>query len=371
MSRRGENIYKRKDGRWEGRYKKGRKVNGKLIYGYVYADNYKEVKRSLNKLITKYDIAANENFVDAFDYEEWIVVWLEQQQTMLKKSTHSTYTYKLQKYVYPVLGKLNIKEISKDNIQELIKILEDSKYESGTIHNIYHIVKKSFNDALDQKVVDENPCTSIRLPRKNKNQLRALSLAQQKKLEATLESIEFHKSLPVLLALNAGLRIGEIAALTWEDVDFTKRMVHVRHTYNRFPSQNSETARTMLVFDEPKTKHSMRVVPMTKKLYSFLKKWSCESESKFVCSNKNYPCEPRVIAYYFEGIKKDSGITDFHFHQLRHTFATRCIESHGDVASISKILGHSSIQTTLNIYCDSLTESRVKAIQNMENLINN
>ncbi|MGX7202484.1 integrase [Enterococcus plantarum] len=365
MSRKGENIYKRKDGRWEGRYKKGRKESGQLQYGYIYGKTYGEVKERLYSFKLKYQTIIQLHGESTLSYEEWGGIWLKQQQGLIKHSTYTSYLYKLKKYIFPVIGQTPLNQLTTNQIQELIEEFQKRDLESTTIHVLYQILKKSLKEAVEQKRILQTPCQMIRLPKKKKNRASALTKKEQERLEKKAKTLPLYKGLPVLLALNAGLRIGEIAALRWEDVDLDQRIIHIHQTFQRLPLE-MENQKTQLVFDNSKTESSNRVVPISFSLYKYLKKWRKKAPGAYVCSNKSTPSEPRLLTYYFHEIREICGINSVHFHQLRHTFATRCIESNGDIASVSKLLGHTSTQTTLDIYTDSLLESRQQVIEKME-----
>lgn len=370
MVRKGENIYKRKDGRWEGRYKKGRKSNGQLKYGYIYGKTYSEVKQQLYTYKLKYNTLIQLHGESTLPYDEWGLLWLTQQQGVVKYSTYTTYLYKLKKYVFPTIGQIPLNQLTTQHIQTLIQDWQNKGLEATTIHVLYQMIKKSLKDACEQKRIFQTPCQLIRLPKRKKNKVSALTKKEQESLEKRAKGISLYKGLPVLLALNAGLRIGEIAALRWEDIDLKNRFIYVRQTFQRLPLQIKEK-KTQLVFDSSKTESSNRVIPMGVNLYKYLKRWKKKSPGDFVCSNKGTPSEPRLLTYYFHEIRKMCGIVSVHFHQLRHTFATRCIEANGDIASVSKLLGHTSTQTTLDIYTDSLLESRQRVIKQMELAKNN
>ncbi|WP_275115410.1 tyrosine-type recombinase/integrase [Vagococcus coleopterorum] len=125
-------------------------------------------------------------------------------------------------------------------------------------------------------------------------------------------------------------------------------------------------AKTKLILGAPKSEASIRVIPMTNRLYAVLKEHSKQKESSFVFSVNGHPREPRLITYHFQRIMKKAGLSDRHFHQLRHTFATRCNESTSDITSLSVLMGHHSTKMTLDIYTDSLLEQRIKVIEQME-----
>lgn len=234
MSRRGENIYKRKDNRWEGRYKKGRKSNGQLKYGYIYGKTYGEVKERLYAFKLKYQTLIQLQGECAITYEEWGRIWLKQQQFTIKPSTHSAYLYKLTRYVFPIIGKTALNQITKQTIQTVIDKWQEQLLQPSTIQVLYQIMKKSLKDAHEQQQLLTLPCQNIRLPKKRKPSVKALSTLEQQQLEKQVKALPLHKGLPVLLALNAGLRIGEVSALRWEDIDLNNRMIYVKKLTNDY-----------------------------------------------------------------------------------------------------------------------------------------
>lgn len=365
MPRKGENIYKRKDGRWEGRYKKGRKENGQLKYGYIYGKTYGDVKHRLYTYKVKYQTLIQLKGETAIAYEDWAFSWMNQNQQKLKSSTYYTYLYKLTHYIFPQIGHIPLNELDDATIQQMIDAWQRQGLKATTIHVLYQILKKSLNEAYSQRKILHVPCQRIQLPKKKRNKGKALSKHHQSHLEKEAKSLPLFQGLAVLLALHAGLRIGEIAALHWEDIDLEQRTIHVHRTYQRIPLIQM-VGRTQLILDQAKTEGPNRTIPMTHTLYRYLKKWKRKASSPFVCSNKEKPAEPRVLTYYFHKLRKKCELFWVNFHQLRHTFATRCIEAKGDVASVSKLLGHTSTQTTLDIYTDSFLESRQLVIQQME-----
>ena len=367
MPRKGENIYKRKDGRWEGRYKKGRKENGQLKYGYLYGYTYREVKERLYAYKIKHQTMIQLYGENVTSYEEWSVHWLSRQQQQLKISTYSTYFYKLTRYVLPIIGKCSLNQLTSRDIQRMVDTWIQKGLRPATIHVLYQIVKKSLNDALKQHALVQMPCVNILLPKKEKVRAQALSKKNQSQLEKEAKKRPLYKGLPILLALDAGLRIGEIAALKWDNIDFDQRLIHIRQTYQRI-TLGVDEKKTQLLLDRSKTEESIRTIPMSKNLYKYLKKWAKKSTGAFVCAKNEKPSEPRLLTYYFHEIRKKIDLSCIHFHQLRHTFATRCIEAKGDVSSVSRLLGHASSKTTLDIYVDSFIESQQFVINQMEGL---
>ena len=364
MARKGENIYKRKDGRWEGRYKKGRKTNGQLKYGYVYGKTYTDVKYRLYPYKLRYQTMIQLHGESGFSYEEWSFVWMGQQQSEVKTSTYTTYLYKLQRYILPIIGQRPLNQLTSQQIQELILGWQQSGLSASTIHVLYQLVKKTLKDATEQQYLPHSPCVMIRLPKKKRTRVQAMTKEEQYTLESCAKKLPLHKGLSVLLALNTGLRIGEIAALRWSDIDLKQRMIHVTQTFQRVTLACGRQ-KTQLLMDRSKTESSDRLIPISARLYKYLNRWKKKALGLYVCSNTGTPSEPRLLTYHFHKLRKSCGIEHIHFHQLRHTFATRCIEATADIVSVSRLLGHTSTKTTLDIYADSMIESRVHVIDQM------
>ncbi|MGM0240846.1 tyrosine-type recombinase/integrase [Enterococcus sp. AZ103] len=367
MPKRGENIYKRKDLRWEGRYKKGIKENGKIHYGYIYGRSYKEVKEKLYYYKLTYQKVCQQNGLSAQSYEEWVYQWLKERRKTLKESTYATYFYKLKRYVFSHIGNIPLNQLTKESIQQVIDTLSDQKLGASTIHVIYQIVKKSLQDALTKGKINQQLCHHIDLPKKQKKMIRSLSTEEEEKVEIAAKQLPLSKGLPIILALNTGLRIGEISALKWSDIDFKAKTLRVTQSYQRVPLQQ-EQQKTTLLFTSAKSAQSIRVVPIGRNLYKWLKKGARKATGPYVCSSRELPQEPRQITYYFHQILTKCDLKNIHFHQLRHTFATRCIEANASITAVSAILGHASTQMTLDVYTDANLKSRQQAILKKEQI---
>lgn len=365
--RKGENIYLRKDGRWEGRYSKGRKLNGKIKYGYIYGKTYTEVKQKLYPLKIHYQTVQEIRGISNETFEEWAMYWLGEEQRMVKPSTYSSYYYKLTKYVLPLLKKIPLNELTKERGRMIQRELQQ-KLSKSTIQVVFRILNKCLNYAKKCGRIIDNPFSEIHLPKNKKNKVKALTHFEQNQLMKIAQKEKNGGGVPTLLALYSGMRIGEIAALKWEDIDFDSNLIHVNSTYQRIGTP-SYSKKTQLVFTEAKTESSIRIIPMGKKLRKLLLEQLKRKRGIFVFSTNGNPCEPRLLTYHFHAIRKKAGLSNIHFHQLRHTFATRCLEAKGDVSSISTLLGHASTQMTLDIYANTLLEQRIKVIEKMEKCI--
>lgn len=368
LSRRGENIYYRKDKRWEGRYRKGKTLDGKIKYGSVYGKTYNEVRKKLYPLKLKYQDLQEKNGEMTVALDEWCGIWLKQVQPTVEKSTFSSYTYKIEKYVLPYLPSCFIGELTKEDIQQLVYCWQRHPLAPSSIRVLMQVLKSCLNQALEDGLLRKNPCQGVKLPKKEKRKQAALSLKQQRKLESAALTYPNEKGIPIAFALHTGLRIGEVSALKWENIDFDNGVIHVTHTVQRVPLFNSYK-KTELIRTSTKTQSSKRVIPMSTKVRNWLWKLKKKQKSSFVFSDNEKPNEPRLITYHLHQLCKKGQVVPIHFHQLRHTFATRCVEAKADISSISSLLGHSSTQMTLDVYAHSLLTPKVKTIQLMEHAV--
>lgn len=368
MARIGENIYKRKDGRWEGRYPIGRKPNGRLRYGYVYGKSFQEVKDRVTPLRRKIALLAQYHVVGQKSYQEWVNQWLFSKDGMVKPSTFSSYSYKLQHYILPYLGELSLNQLSEAKINNMIQKWIEQGLSASSVKILARLLSQTLEQAKLSGKIAINPCNKVKLPKVTKRKIRSLSLREQKKLEEMARKTKKNQYLPVILALHTGMRIGEISALKWENIHFEKNIILVEHTYQRV--LKPEGKQTRLDFNTVKSASSYRVIPMTEILCEALKnKKKCEKHAEYVFAVNGKPIEPRLLTYHFHQLRKKVNLEQIHFHQLRHTFATRCLENGADIPSVSALLGHASSQMTLDTYSDSMLEQRVAAISAMERAI--
>lgn len=364
MSQTGYNIYKRKDGRWEGRYPIERKENGKIKYGYIYGTTFQEVKIKIVPIREKMQYILHKQRTVQLTYQNFAQNWLQNNHKAIKLSTFSSYQYKLKRYLYPYLGHLLLEEVTPVIIQELVHLLTNENLGPGSIHTIMALLNRTLKVAVQQNLIYKNPCISVILPKKNRNKVHSLSKEEQKRLEDVSLKSNNQKDLAALLALHTGMRIGEIAALKWGNIYFDRNILSVENTYQRLPL--TTIGKTTLSYDSVKSTASQRVIPLTNKIKLVLKQLQSKATGEYVFSNCNKPCEPRLLTYHFHRLRKCAKLNHIHFHQLRHTFATRCLESGADIPSVSALLGHSSTQMTLDIYSDSLLSQRIITIQLME-----
>ncbi|ALS01187.1 hypothetical protein ATZ33_07330 [Enterococcus silesiacus] len=360
MSRKGENIYKRKDGRWEGRYVKARNEHGKIIYGYIYGKRYAYVKEKLAKLKVEYSFIHNSVNLYEGTVQNWLNHWLDVlMRKKIKLSTYSSYRLRIDKYIVPFLGKKKLTQLKSREVEEFVNYLTSLALSPSTVHSIVTVLKSAMNKACMENYILSNPCNNLSLSPNTLNEISALSMKEQGKIEQV--ALNEKDCSAVILALYTGLRIGEISGLKWSDIDFEKDVISVRRTVYRI-SSTARSKKTEIIMAEPKTKSSKRAIPLAKNLKNYLLSKQKIATSEYVISCKNSYAEPRVISYRFRKSIEQAKIRPIHFHVLRHTFATRCVERGIDIATLSKLLGHASIKLTLDTYTDSLWENRKAAV---------
>ena len=173
----------------------------------------------------------------------------------------------------------------------------------------------------------------------------------------------------ILVCLFTGLRVGEICALRWEDISISDKTIHVHHTLQRIQNRSGEGAKTRIVITTPKSRCSIRLIPIPDALIRLLVLYRETSSGYFLTNNKNKYVEPRIMQNHFKKVLKENAIAPANYHALRHTFATRCIEVGFDIKSLSEILGHASVNITMNRYVHPSMELKKENMQKLSSLL--
>lgn len=372
MPRKGENIYKRKDGRWEGRYIKGHSPTGKAIYGYVYAYSYKEVKAKLNLVVSGKSTAPGSR-TPGTTFAELSEQWLRSQKTRVKESTYNKYDNILYSYILPYIGNTHVRDLSHDCISGLCDTLLSCGGKRGdglsakTVGDTISVIRSVIQYSVNMGYTYSFDVRSIRV-RQQARELRVLSRNEQSVLYSYLCIDHSVYSTGILICLLTGLRIGEVCALCWEDISFSDHTIYVHKTAQRIQNKGESGNKTKIVITSPKSVSGKRVIPMPESLEVILLSMR-SARTGFVLSMDGAELtEPRVLQYHFKKILKKLDIEQVNFHVLRHTFATRCIEVGFDVKSLSEILGHSSVSITMNKYVHPSMDLKRENMQRLSSL---
>ena len=362
----GLNIYKRKDGRYEGRFKKGRDGK-KLIYGYVYS-RIKAVV--VARLLEKQQEYAHclERTLSGMTLESWLHLWLETiKGPEIKPSSYAVYERQIRLYLIPLLGGLALSEVEDARVLRFISELRLKNLSESTITGICRLLRCSLRDALEQGLINVLPKRRVWPRQEKKKEARCLEEKEQKALLKEAAGRNGHE---ITAALATGMRLGEISGLKWGDIDFRRNTLHVHRTVQRISSISEDgKTRTKLAAMPPKSSASEREIPLVPHLKAVLKDLWEESRKvpeDYVFSAKDNPArplDPRSIQRRFQSICKSAGIENAHFHTLRHTFATICMEKGFDIETLRCLLGHSSSRITLDCYAHSTLKHRKEIME--------
>ena len=302
-------------------------------------------------------------------YAEWLDIWLENYiKPSVKVRTYERYALIIDKHISTDVGKCEISELSALVLQNFItKLLESGNCKTGnglsanSVNAIISVLQSSLQTAHLIGVANEYTANKIKRPKLIERPVECFSLKEQKQIEQAVLNSKKDKLFGVLLCLYSGLRIGELIALQWSDIDFAKGTLTV--------SKSCHDGKNGLIIDEPKTATSRRVMPLPKQLLPILKSIKKKSDSLFVVSANGKPVSVRSYQRSFELLLKKLKIPHKGFHSLRHTFATRALECGMDVKTLSEILGHKNPTVTLNRYAHSLMEHKADMMNRLGKLL--
>jgi len=355
VPRRGENIHKRKDGRWEGRYIDFHRSDGKAHYKSVYGKSYAEAREKMSKL--KAVPKVQRQLTSLVTAEQLFFMWLDNKRVQVKESTHATYHQVIHGHLIPYFqGKAN--QLTNEAVNQFVK----DKLEHGRLDGKGGLSPKRVNDILiillqaiqcgEKKGAIASFDYDIIRPKVEAAELPILTAEEQNSLLNHVKSNLDHKKLGVMIALYTGVRLGELCAMQWSDISFHEGILSITKTLQRIKDTDpTAKAKTKMVIDAPKSKKSIRPIPLPAYLLCLLKQWTEGQQSEnYILSGKAKYIDPRVYQDNFKEYLEQAEVQEYNFHALRHTFATNAIERDFDVKNLSEILGHSSVRFTLEKY---------------------
>ena len=293
--------------------------------------------------------------------------WQADRARFVKETSMAAYSLTITNHLVPRFEWLD--EITSSSIQDLVEWESDKGESPTTIKGIIVVLKMVMKYCVRQGWIEPNPI-DVHLPvRTRKPDPQVLTIDEEKLLLGWLTSHPTLKNIGVLFCLCCGLRIGEVCGLKWEDFDQNRRVIHIRRTVHRIYRPGKETGKSELTLGRPKTEDSRREVPVAKFLAHIINKVYPESpEDKYILSGYRQPLDPQTFRANFKKVTSTLGLKTRKIHSLRHTFATRCLESNCDVKTLSALFGHSDVSTTLNLYVHPGIEQKRRCVEDMMNL---
>ena len=338
------NITVRKDGRYMGKFCIGYDESGRSMYQYVYGRTYDEAE---SKVMIGLEVASRylsgKNITVGKVYEEWLNAVVNR----VKESSLSNYKAKFEKHILPEFRDIPCADLSAGRINEYINNKHADGLSASYVRDIITVFKSMLRYAQDEYSFKLS-LKNVVLPKIDKKQIDKIDDIKQKRLIAYLKANMSLTAFGIMLSLCMGLRIGELCGLKWDDVDFKHKILHICRTVQRIASANGNR-KTKIVISSPKSATSFREIAIPEFLFHYFRMFRDKADH-YILSGADKPVEPRTMQYRYKKILQSVEIGDYNYHKLRHTFATNCVEHGFDVKTLSVVLGHSSVNLTLNRY---------------------
>ncbi len=295
---------------------------------------------------------------------EVAVAWKEDKKQYVKRSTFASYALILENHIFPKLG--DISDLNEKTVQEYVLYELGRGLSNKTVKDTLIVLRMVMKFGVKNEWMNYYDW-EIKYPtQEKKKELEVLSVAHHRKIMDYIKKNFTFRNLGVYVSLCAGLRIGEICALKWSDIDIDRGTISVSRTIERIYVMEGGRKYTEVIINTPKTQNSYREIPIVKELSNILKPLKrVVNDDYYVLTNDEKPTEPRTYRNYYRRLMDKLGIPRLKYHGLRHSFATRCIESNCDYKTVSVLLGHANITTTLNLYVHPNMEQKKRCIDKM------
>ena len=383
MAKRGQGegtISQRPDGTWWARISLGKDENGKQRRKAFYGKTRKEVQQKLTAALNEVNQGS---YVEPskMTVAQWMDYWLEEyKRHSLKPSTYSDYFFRAKCHIKPKLGPIRLKDLRKDMVQRFVnELLADGKKPS-TITKTYQVFNGALREAVNSDLINKNPATGVKPPRDEKQERRILTQEEQPRFVETAKL--YDQGQAFILMLGTGLRLGELLALTWEDVSFENAEIRVNKTQAEFIDPYGETAKKCIRIGTPKTESSYRTIPLLPQLVDMLREHLEKQRMDAKEMGSAYTNNNLVFCTRFGNnilghdmrkklkfINQKAGIEGIHPHSLRHTFATRGLENGIPLKVMQELLGHAQLSMTADLYTHVLPETKQSEIQKLSGTI--
>ncbi|MBQ6459002.1 MAG: site-specific integrase [Exiguobacterium sp.] len=307
-------------------------------------------------------------------YGEYLKSWLDDKKIIVKDSTYKIYHWLIHKHIIPYLGHIEISKIRPNDIQKLYnELITNDLLARENVQKIHSLINDSLNKAVKCDLINRNVASLVDRPKAYKSELSVWSIQEVKLFLNNAKTSRYH--IAFVLALSTGMRQGEILALRWKDIDFSKQTLSIRQTLSHTGNKINTGA---------KTKSSLRNITLPEETINLLikHKKAIQSEKRLadilyndndlvVCTNVGTPCSPRNLLRTFYSITKQSSVPRIRFHDLRHTHATLLLEQGTHPKVVSERLGHSNVRITLDTYSHVLPTMQVETANKLNSLLFN
>ncbi len=377
-------AHQRKSGGWEVVYYydtddltgKRKKIT---TYGKTKSEAEGKMKQKIIDLLHGNRVEPNKETVGGW-FQEWLTLYAKPK---VKQSTYVNYRSYIEKRIVPELGHLRLSKLKVDHLQRFLnQVYAHGNFRSPgqpvspkTIRNLHLMIHSALEQAYKNGLIPKNYAEFVSLPKTTATEMRVLSKQEHQRLIKAIHSSNERWKIGILICLSTGIRAGELCGLQWQDIDFDTQIMKIRRTLGRLATMEDSSQKTELVIGTPKSKNSMRNIPIPDFLVEHLQQYRFAREMEkldaedfydnrgfILCNEVGMPVEPRTLQDVFKRLLKEAEISDANFHSTRHTFATRAIEAGMDVKTLSMILGHADVSTTLNRYAHVLDDQKRAAM---------
>lgn len=303
--------------------------------------------------------------------------WIQFQKNFIKESTYCTYAVQMQNHIIPLLGHLECAKITSDELQDALlqwfgrnRLQGNIPLSEKTVRDIIAILKSCLNYGIHKGYLSCKEINiSLPINKKTNTKVKTYNVREQQIIIDAILSNLNSQSNGILICLFTGIRIGELCALKWSDIDLSNKTITVSKTLQRLYFKDADGKNyTKVIISSPKTHNSIREIPISTKLIQTLKKLHINNPEAYILTNSEKYIEPRTYRKFYSNFMNTLDIQQLKFHSLRHTFATQCIESGADYKSVSEILGHSNVNITMNLYVHPSIEQKRRCVELMDRI---
>jgi integrase len=373
-------IRKRANGSWEARITVGYNPNGTQKRKSIYGKTRQEVQRKMTTTLNEYN---NGKYFEPvkMSVAKWLNTWLQDYKAnTVKSTTFINYRNRVINHIIPAIGKYNLKDLRAEYVQNLFNEMHKNDYAPETIRGTYNIIHEALKQAVNNDLLIKNIADTVILPADEKKDVRVLSVDEQTRFIDVAK--ETYTGEVFIMALGTGMRIGELLALMWSDIDFEENTVYVNRTLNIVKDFSDKESKWHKEFGSPKTFSSKRKIPIIPVLQELLKKHrqnqdeiksraldAYEDNDLIFATQLGKPLDPRNLQRTLRSIADKANLKNVHAHCLRHTFATRGLENGIELVVMKELLGHSSIKMTADLYTHVLPDKKKEAIAKLNDTI--